>query len=68
LFAGTEEGNIYSRIMNPTNDVFEKRMAALEGGIAGQSDNHLFALFALKSRWNDSTRYVFWAICTIHGY
>ena len=54
--------------MNPTNDVFEKRMAALEGGIAGQSDNHLFALFALKSRWNDSTRYVFWAICTIHGY
>ena len=27
-----EFGNIYSRIMNPTNDVFEKRMAALEGG------------------------------------
>lgn len=30
----TEEGNIYSRIMNPTWDVFEKRIAALEGGIA----------------------------------
>ncbi|MEM1484778.1 O-acetylhomoserine aminocarboxypropyltransferase/cysteine synthase family protein [Oscillospiraceae bacterium PP1C4] len=30
----TESGNIYSRIMNPTSDVFEKRVAALEGGIA----------------------------------
>ncbi len=33
LFALKEFGNIYSRIMNPTNDVLEKRMAALEGGI-----------------------------------
>lgn len=33
LFALEESGNIYSRIMNPTNDVFEKRLAALEGGI-----------------------------------
>ena len=32
-FALTEGGNIYTRIMNPTTDVFEKRMAALEGGI-----------------------------------
>jgi O-acetylhomoserine (thiol)-lyase len=32
LFALKEFGNIYSRIMNPTNDVFEKRIAALEGG------------------------------------
>jgi len=32
LFALKEFGNIYSRIMNPTNDVFERRMAALEGG------------------------------------
>jgi O-acetylhomoserine (thiol)-lyase len=32
-FALTEPGNIYTRIMNPTNDVFEKRIAALEGGI-----------------------------------
>ena len=32
LFALREFGNIYSRIMNPTNDVFEKRIAALEGG------------------------------------
>lgn len=33
LFALREFGNIYSRIMNPTNDVLEKRLAALEGGI-----------------------------------
>lgn len=34
LFALKEFGNIYTRIMNPTTDVFEKRMAALEGGVA----------------------------------
>jgi len=34
LFGLREFGNIYSRIMNPTQDVFEKRMAALDGGIA----------------------------------
>ncbi|WP_127583600.1 homocysteine synthase [Paenibacillus koleovorans] len=34
LFALKEFGNIYTRIMNPTQDVFEKRVAALEGGIA----------------------------------
>ena len=34
LFALKEFGNIYSRIMNPTNDVFEQRIAALEGGAA----------------------------------
>ncbi|MCY7570275.1 homocysteine synthase [Bacillus safensis] len=33
LFGLQEPGNIYSRIMNPTNDVFEKRIAELEGGI-----------------------------------
>jgi len=33
LFALKEPGNIYTRIMNPTTDVFEKRMAALEGGV-----------------------------------
>jgi len=35
LFALREPGNIYTRIMNPTNDVFEQRIAALEGGVAG---------------------------------
>ncbi len=34
LFALKEFGNIYTRIMNPTSDVFEQRMAALEGGAA----------------------------------
>lgn len=33
LFALKEFGNIYTRIMNPTQDVFEKRIAALEGGV-----------------------------------
>ncbi len=35
LFGLEEFGNIYTRIMNPTNDVLEKRVAALEGGIGG---------------------------------
>src|SRR5690606_14215161 len=33
LFALQEPGNIYTRIMNPTTNVFEQRMAALEGGV-----------------------------------
>lgn len=33
-FALKESGNIYTRLMNPTSDIFEKRMAALEGGVA----------------------------------
>ncbi len=35
LFALTEFGNIYSRIMNPTVDVLEKRLAAMDGGVTG---------------------------------
>jgi O-acetylhomoserine (thiol)-lyase len=35
LFALQEFGNIYTRIMNPTTDVLEQRVAALEGGVAG---------------------------------
>jgi O-acetylhomoserine (thiol)-lyase len=35
LFALEEFGNIYTRLMNPTTDVFEKRLAALEGGVGG---------------------------------
>ncbi len=34
LFGLKQQGNIYTRIMNPTTDVFEKRIAALEGGVA----------------------------------
>ncbi|MCM3712786.1 homocysteine synthase [Alkalihalobacillus oceani] len=50
LFALKEFGNIYTRIMNPTQDVFEKRMAELEGGIgalataSGSSAIHLAIL------------------------
>ena len=33
-FGLTEGGNIYTRLMNPTSDIFEKRIAALEGGAA----------------------------------
>src|ERR1041384_3220744 len=35
LFGLQEFGNIYTRIMNPTTDVFEQRLAALEGGVGG---------------------------------
>ena len=47
LFGLKQFGNIYSRIMNPTTDVFEKRIAALEGGVAalatasGQAAEHI---------------------------
>jgi len=34
LFGLQEFGNIYTRLMNPTTDVFEQRIAALEGGVA----------------------------------
>ena len=34
LFALKELGNIYTRIMNPTNDILEKRVAEIEGGVA----------------------------------
>ncbi len=37
LFALKKTGNIYSRIMNPTNDVLEKRIAAIEGGVGALS-------------------------------
>ena len=35
LFDLKVPGNIYSRIMNPTNDVLEQRLAAMEGGVGG---------------------------------
>ena len=55
LFALEEMGNIYTRVMNPTNDVFEQRMAALEGGAAalgvgsGQAATTLSVLNIAKS-------------------
>ena len=55
LFALKEFGNIYTRIMNPTTDVFEQRIAALEGGVAalgvssGQAAETLALLTILKA-------------------
>lgn len=51
LFALKEFGNIYTRLMNPTTDVFEKRMAALEGGVAGLavSSGHAAQFIALNN-------------------
>ena len=55
LFALKEFGNIYTRIMNPTNDVLEKRVAALEGGLScvtvssGQTASTLAVLNVAKA-------------------
>jgi O-acetylhomoserine (thiol)-lyase len=49
LFALKEFGNIYTRLMNPTNDVFERRIAALEGGVGalGVASGQAAQTFAL---------------------
>src|SRR3989337_1722975 len=52
LFAFKEFGNIYTRLMNPTTDVFEKRIAALEGGtgalgVASGQAAETYALLAI---------------------
>ncbi|WP_320112870.1 O-acetylhomoserine aminocarboxypropyltransferase/cysteine synthase [Draconibacterium orientale] len=51
LFALKEFGNIYTRIMNPTSDVFEQRIAALEGGVAALSvaSGHAAQFIALNN-------------------
>ncbi|MGL4411677.1 MAG: O-acetylhomoserine aminocarboxypropyltransferase/cysteine synthase family protein [Bacteroidales bacterium] len=51
LFALKEFGNIYTRLMNPTTDVLEKRMAALEGGVAALAvaSGHSAQLIALNN-------------------
>ncbi len=51
LFALKEFGNIYTRIMNPTVDVLEKRIAALEGGVAalGLASGQAASLFAIQN-------------------
>ncbi len=51
LFALKEFGNIYTRIMNPTSDVFEKRLAALEGGVAALavSSGHAAQFIAINN-------------------
>lgn len=47
LFSLKEEGNIYTRMMNPTVDVFEKRMAALEGGVGALATSSGMAAITL---------------------
>lgn len=52
LFSLEESGNIYTRIMNPTSDVFEQRMASLEGGVGALATSsgsaaQIQAIFAL---------------------
>ncbi len=66
LFGLKEFGNIYTRIMNPTTDVFEKRVAALEGGIAalatssGQASQFLAITNIAEARDNIvSTSYLY---------
>lgn len=51
LFALKEFGNIYTRIQNPTTDVFEKRMSALHGGVAalGVSSGHSAQFLAINN-------------------
>lgn len=51
LFALSELGNIYTRIMNPTNDVLEQRVAALEGGVAAlaMASGQAASAFALQN-------------------
>ncbi len=51
LFALKELGNIYTRIMNPTTDVLEKRVAALEGGVAalGLASGQAASAFAVQN-------------------
>ncbi|OTB04345.1 hypothetical protein M426DRAFT_320943 [Hypoxylon sp. CI-4A] len=58
LFALKEFGNLYSRLMNPTNDVFEKRIAALEGGVeavaASSGQAAQFMTFAALAHTGDN--------------
>src|SRR3984957_12313859 len=51
LFGLAELGNIYTRIMNPTNDVLEERIAALEGGVAALalSSGQAASMFAVQN-------------------
>lgn len=60
LFGLKEFGNIYTRIMNPTTDVFEKRIAALEGGVAAvaTSSGHAAQFLALNNILSQGDNFV----------
>ena len=60
LFALKEFGNVYTRIMNPTTDVFEKRIAALEGGTmaVGVGSGHAAQVIAMTSLLESGDNFV----------
>ncbi len=60
LFALKEFGNIYTRLMNPTTDVFEKRVAALEGGVAALavSSGHAAQFVAINNVTSQGDNFV----------
>ena len=76
LFALKEFGNIYTRIMNPTTDVFEQRMAALEGGVAalGVASGHsaqFFNLYKYSGHWRQFCKFalpLWWFVQPVYGY
>ena len=67
LFALEEAGNIYTRIMNPTTDVFEKRMADLEGGVGAlaASSGHAAQTMAILALCSAGDHIV--SACTLYG-
>src|SRR5512133_784851 len=60
LFNLSEPGNIYTRIMNPTTDVFEKRVVALEGGAAALAvaSGHAAQFIALSTIMSKGDNFV----------
>ncbi|MDP6953417.1 MAG: PLP-dependent transferase, partial [Alphaproteobacteria bacterium] len=60
LFSLAELGNIYTRIMNPTQDVFEKRIAALEGGVAALelASGQAASLFSIQNICHSGDNFV----------
>jgi O-acetylhomoserine (thiol)-lyase len=67
LFALQEAGNIYTRIMNPTSDVFEQRIADLEGGVGGlaASSGHAAQTMAILALCGAGDHIV--SACTLYG-
>jgi O-acetylhomoserine (thiol)-lyase len=67
LFALAEFGNIYTRIMNPTTDVFEQRMADLEGGVGAlaASSGHAAQTMAILNLCGAGDHIV--SACTLYG-
>jgi O-acetylhomoserine (thiol)-lyase len=67
LFALEESGNIYTRIMNPTTEVLERRIADLEGGVGGlaASSGHAAQMMAILSLCAAGDHIV--SACTLYG-